>query len=73
MLNGDSKIEITDEETFKLENTLTAPAIDKPRYVEVIGNKAFISVWGPYDETYSLIDSYVSGGEYRNPCTNRYR
>lgn len=59
VLNGDSKIEIADEETFKRERTLTAPAIDKPRYVEVIGKKAFISVWGPYDENYSLVDSYV--------------
>jgi hypothetical protein len=59
VLNGDNKIEITDDETFKLEHTLTAPAIDKPRYIEVIGNKAFISVWGPYDENYMLVDSYV--------------
>jgi hypothetical protein len=59
VLNGDNKIEIADEETFSPENTLTAPAIDKPRYVEVINGKAFISVWGPYDENYTLIDSYV--------------
>jgi hypothetical protein len=59
VLNGDNKIEIADESTFSGEATLTAPAIDKPRYIEVIDGKAFISVWGPYDENFSLVDSYV--------------
>jgi DNA-binding beta-propeller fold protein YncE len=59
VLNGDNKIEITDNTMFTGENTFTAPALDKPRYVEVIDGKAYISVWGKYDDFYSLIDSYV--------------
>jgi hypothetical protein len=59
VLNGDNKIEIAENTLFAGENTFTAPALDKPRYVEVIDGKAYISVWGAYDEFYSLIDSYV--------------
>ena len=59
VLNGDNKIEVADESSFRGQGTITAPALDKPRYIEVIGDKAFISVWGPYDENFSLIDSYV--------------
>lgn len=59
VVNGDSKIEIADGLTFKSIKTISDELIDKPRYVEVINDKAYISVWGPYDEFYSLVDSYV--------------
>ena len=59
VINGDSKIEIADAVTFKSMRTITSGALDKPRYVEIIDNKAYISVWGAYDEFFSLVDSYV--------------
>ena len=59
VINGDSKIEIADAVTFKSIRTITSGALDKPRYVEIIDNKAYISVWGAYDESFSLVDSYV--------------
>jgi WD40 repeat protein len=59
VVNGDSKIEIVDAVTFKGLSTITDATIDKPRYMAVVDDKAFISVWGPYDEFFSLIDSYV--------------
>lgn len=59
VLNGDNKIEIADPVTFSSEETFTAPALVMPRYVEIIDDKAFISVWGEYDDNYSLVDSYV--------------
>ena len=60
VLNGDNKIEIVNPNTFESNGTLTGPDFDKPRYVEIADNKAYISMWGPYEEGgYSLIDSYV--------------
>ena len=59
VVNGDSKVERVDAATFEKRGTITHAAIDKPRFMAVAGNKAYISVWGPYDEFFSLIDSYV--------------
>jgi len=59
VLNGDSKIQIADANTFETESIIAGADIVAPRYIEVINGKAYISVWGPYDANYSLIDSYV--------------
>ncbi len=59
VLNGSNKIEIANASTLEWESSLSFPDLDKPRYLSVIDNKAYISVWGPYDEFYSLIDSYI--------------
>src|SRR6187399_324336 len=59
VVNADSKIEVLNGNTFGYITTIQDADIDKPRYIEVIGDKAYISVWGPYDTNYSLIDSYV--------------
>jgi hypothetical protein len=59
VVNDDNKIEVANANTFEAISTITHSDIEKPRYVEVINQKAYISVWGPYDKFYSLIDSYV--------------
>lgn len=60
VINGDNKIEIVNGNTFESQGTIEDIAIDKPRYLEVIGNKAYVTVWGPYEDGgFSLIDSYV--------------
>jgi hypothetical protein len=60
VINGDNKVEIVNSNTFEGLGTIESVDLDKPRYVEVIGDKAYISVWGPYEDGgYSLIDSYV--------------
>ncbi len=59
VVGGDNKIAVADANTFESISTITDPAIVTPRYVEVINDKAYISVWGPYDANYALIDSYV--------------
>lgn len=61
VVNGDNKVEIANGLTFRSMSTITDELIDKPRYVEVINNKGYISVWGPYDEqgNFTLTDSYV--------------
>ncbi len=59
VINDDNKIEVVNANTFAPIETISDPQIVKPRYVEVIGNKAYISVWGDYDENYMLKDSRV--------------
>jgi hypothetical protein len=59
VVNADSKIEVLNGDTFGYITTIANADIDKPRYIEVIDGWAYISVWGPYDESFSLIDSYV--------------
>ena len=59
VLNGDNKIVLVQSGTFADISTLSSEDIIAPRYVHVIGGKAYISVWGPYDENYALVDSYV--------------
>jgi hypothetical protein len=59
VVNGDDKIEVVDGNTFESLSTITNKDIVSPRYVEVINDKAYISVWGTFDTNFSLIDSYV--------------
>lgn len=59
ILNGSSTIEIVDEHTFESLSTFVHEDLNQPRYMEVLNNTAYISVWGPYDENYSPIDSYI--------------
>jgi len=59
VLNGDNKIAIVDANTFESLGTIADATIVAPRYIEVVNNKAYISVAGPYDANFSLIDSYV--------------
>jgi hypothetical protein len=60
VINEDSKIHVLDAHTFASLSTISDPEIVKPRYVEVIGDKAYISVWGVFADDYSLLDSYVA-------------
>lgn len=57
--NGEHKIEVLDAKTFQSVSTIMNDDIFSPRYVQVIGNKAYISVWGPFDSNFMLVDSYV--------------
>ena len=59
VLNGSNTIEVVNHNTFQPIATFTVPDLEKPRYVQVINGKAYVSVWGEYDANYSLIDSYV--------------
>jgi YVTN family beta-propeller protein len=59
VLNGANKIEIVDINTFKSKNIFTNSKLVSPRYLKVINGKAYITVWGPYDANFSLVDSYV--------------
>lgn len=59
VLNGSNRIEIFRADSVGSLGAITHTDIVSPRYMEVIGGKAYISVWGPYDDNFSLIDSYV--------------
>ena len=60
VINGENKIDVIDAHSFERRQSYTDPQFDKPRFAEVINNKAYFSVWGPYGEGgFSLVDSYV--------------
>jgi DNA-binding beta-propeller fold protein YncE len=60
VINGENKIDVFDATSFERRQSYTAPEFDKPRYAEVINDKAYFSVWGPYGEGgFALVDSYV--------------
>ncbi|MBS1489926.1 MAG: hypothetical protein JSS93_05330 [Bacteroidetes bacterium] len=59
VLNGSNKIEVVNSNTFSLTGTFTDPKLDKPQYLSVINGKAYVSVWGPYDNQYNLVKSYL--------------
>jgi YVTN family beta-propeller protein len=59
VLNGSNKIEIVDINTLKRKNTFTDLKLNNPRYLKVFDGKAYISVWGPFDSNFALVDSYV--------------
>lgn len=58
VLNGSNTIQVFDANTFDHLNTIKDKDIESPRYVEVVNDKAYISVWGPFSN-FMLVDSYV--------------
>ena len=59
LCNNPDKIEIIDVSNYKyLDNPITD--LDNPRTMVVIGEKGFVSCWGPYESDYSLKNSYVA-------------
>jgi YVTN family beta-propeller protein len=59
VLNGGNKIEVVDINTFKRKSTFTDLKLNSPRYLKVINGKAYISVWGPFNSNFALVDSYI--------------
>lgn len=59
VLNGSNRVVSFSLADLKTIDTLQASVIDKPRYMTIDGNKAYLTVWGPYGENYSLTDSKI--------------
>jgi YVTN family beta-propeller protein len=59
VVNADNKIEIVDDNTFKLQNTISDPKIINPRYLQVINGKAYISCWGALNSSFEITSSSV--------------
>ncbi|AYB31235.1 hypothetical protein D4L85_11880 [Chryseolinea soli] len=59
VVNGDNKVEIANANTFERLGSITDDQIIQPRYMEVVDNKGYLTVQGPYDDNYNLVDSYV--------------
>jgi hypothetical protein len=59
VVNDDNRIEVLDRFSYQSVATISHSDIVKPRDIAVVKDKAYISVWGPYDGNFSLIDSYV--------------
>ena len=59
LCNDANKIEFIDQENFKfLANPVDE--VNVPRYMTVVGNKGYITCWGPYDANYALSESYIA-------------
>ncbi len=59
--NAADKIEIVNAETFEaLQAAIVDEDLINPRYLTVVGDKAYVSVWGAFDENYALPDSKVA-------------
>lgn len=57
--NSSDKIEFISADEYKyLDNPITD--ISVPRYMTTVGNKGYITCWGPYDANYGLPDSYIA-------------
>ncbi|WKN29899.1 hypothetical protein PZB74_13080 [Porifericola rhodea] len=59
--NASSKIEVVDASSFEAK---VAPIEDdsliSPRYLTVANNKAYVSVWGPFNDSWQLTESKVA-------------
>ena len=59
--NATDKIEIADAATLEaIRAPLEDPDLVSPRYLAVSGNKAYVSVWGPFDANFALTESKVA-------------
>lgn len=59
--NTTDKIEIADAATLEaIRAPLEDPGLVSPRYLAVSGNKAYVSVWGPFDNNFALTESKVA-------------
>ena len=59
VLNGSNVVEVIDADNFSSLETLEDQRIDKPRYIDMAGNTAYLSVWGPYNTDFSLSNSKI--------------
>jgi len=59
VLNGSNSIKIIDSVSMELNSTIEDELIDKPRDIAISGDKAYLSVWGPYNANFGLEESKV--------------
>lgn len=60
VLNNPSKIEIVNLLDFKAASAPITTDLNVPRYLVVVGSKAYISNWGDYDQNFNLNESYIA-------------
>ena len=71
--NATDKIEIADANTLEaLQAPLEEPDLVSPRYLAVEGDKAYVSVWGPFDTTFALTESRVAVIDLSNYSISKY-
>jgi DNA-binding beta-propeller fold protein YncE len=59
MCNNSDKVEFISMNDYTyLDNPLTN--LSQPRYMTIMGDRAYISCWGPWGENFTLPDSYVA-------------
>lgn len=71
--NATDKIEIADASTLEaLRAPLEDPGLVNPRYLAVSGKKAYVSVWGPFDDNFALTDSKVAVIDLQDYSIKKY-
>jgi YVTN family beta-propeller protein len=58
--NAADKIVVTDADSLNKIASITDAALATPRYFTATGDKGYVSVWGPYEDDYSLKNSKVA-------------
>lgn len=58
--NRADKVVVTDADSLNKITVITDAALVTPRYFTATGDKGYVSVWGPYEEDYSLANSKVA-------------
>ncbi len=59
VLNGSNKVEAFSLGDLKTVETLTDSLIDKPRYMAIEGDMAYVTIWGAYNDDFTLSSSKV--------------
>ena len=59
LISNSGAIEVFSEDSLKSIARLEA-AFTNPRYMAAVGNKAYISDWGPYDADYNNPESFIA-------------
>ena len=59
VMNAGNKIEIANAFDFSGIKTISNDKLINPRFVIANNGKLYVSVWGSFDENFSLVDSYV--------------
>lgn len=59
VMNAGNKIEIANALNFESIKTISNEELINPRFVIANNGKLYVSVWGSFDENFSLVDSYV--------------
>lgn len=71
--NSADKIEVINLATFEAGRApIQDPDLVSPRYMAVSGNKAFVSVWGPFNEDFQLTNSKVAVVDLEDGVVDQY-
>lgn len=60
LIDNTGSVEVFEENTLQTVATVTSPLFVQPRYMAAVGDKAYISDWGPYDDNWANTESFLA-------------